>query len=208
MTVTISPNVRLDNKRKLHELSLANGEEMVGRMHRNLAAPLALMLLVIATAFSPAEESLQCESASGKQPTADRTATGIDRKRILPRSKKNKFMPTNATQYDAEAMEKAYCRSNMTATQKQISAAGNRLVGEREEAENALIRQKNSHHDRLIRVLGKKLCAEFLKLNLQDPDEINAEDEIRKALERLSVEAKPKNEAADKANDAVVAVVE
>jgi hypothetical protein len=121
-------------------------------------------------------------------------------------------MPTNGTQHDAEAMEKEFYRSQRATNQNQISAVENRLAREREATEKALMRKKNSHNDHFVRVLGKKLSAKFLKLNLQDPDEINVEEEVRKALEQLRVEAlaeaKAKKEAAGKEKGEAVATVE
>ena len=185
---------------------------MVGKLHRNLAAPLVLTLIVIATLASATEESPRSGSTSAKQPTADRTAADVEGKRVLPRSKKNGFMPTHGTQHDAEAMEKEFYRSQRAAKQKQINAVENRLAREREATEKALMRKKNSHNDHFVRVLGKKLSAKFLKLNLQDPDEINVEEEIRRALEQLRVEAlaeaKAKKEAAGKEKGEAVATVE
>ena len=84
-------------------------------------------------------------------------------------------------------------------------------VSARESTEKSLMR-KNSHNDHFVRVLGKKLPAKFLKINLQGVDEISVEEEIRRALEQLRVEAlaeaKAKKEAAGKEKGEAVATVE
>ena len=195
----------------MRALPAAHGKEMAGKLHRYLTAPLALTLLVITTTFRAAEDSPRSGSTSAKQPTVDRAAADVDGKRVLPRSLRIRFMPTNGIQHDAEAMEKECCHSQRATKQKRIRAVENRIVSAREATEKSLMR-KNSHHDRFVRVLGKKLSAKFLKLNLQDPDEIDVEEEIRRALEQLRVEspaeAKTKKEAAGKEKGEAVATVE